>query len=427
MKVLWVSVDPCGAKAIISPNYVLGGWLTALEKGITENTNIELHECYFCNKEIKDFEYNSVFNHPIYDSFYSSKMFFILSQIAILLGKALHDRRIERIVDTIKKVKPDLVHIHGTETELGTISQLIPEIPCIISIQGIISPIHNKLYAGIPYAEVCKGDTIRRYFTLSASVFNRKGWNLYEEREKKILGSAKYIIGRTSWDRNVASILAPNAHYFVGNEILRQQFYDAQPWNKECFSEIFTIVSVITGGLFKGLETVLRSAVLLKQRNIKYKWLIVGQKSDSPNTKLFENYCQIKGNQVNIEYLGLKNTDELVSILREADLYVQPSHIENSPNSVCEAMLLGLPVIATMAGGTPTILGEDNLDFMVQEGEYYSLAGAIMNLANNFEKAQQQSVKNREIALTRHDQKKIINEYLSAYNYIIDHNKRKEV
>lgn len=33
-----------------------------------------------------------------------------------------------------------------------------------------------------------------------------------------------------------------------------------------------------------------------------------------------------------------------------------PSHIENSPNNLCEAMILGMPCIATDAGGTSTLL-----------------------------------------------------------------------
>lgn len=419
MKVLWVSVDPCGAKAIISPEYVLGGWLTALETALVNNTDIELHECFFCNKYHEDFIYNSVYNHPIYDSYYSSKRFFIKGQLSILRGKLLHDKRIDLIVDTIKKVQPDIVHIHGTETELGIIPQYIPNIPCILSIQGLISPINNKLYSGIPYSEIQKYDSIKKYLSLSASIFGKKGWHLYEQREKTILRNAKYLIGRTEWDKNVVSILAPKAKYYIGNEILRDPFYEAKPWDKKSYNDTFSIVSIITGGLFKGLETVLLTASLLKQNSFKFRWIIIGQTATSQNTKLYEKYTRIKGKDTNIEYVGRKTAEEVIELFHNSDLYVQTSHMENSPNSICEAMLLGMPVIATMAGGTATILGKDNQEFLIQDGEYYSLAGAILNISRNFDKALQQSARNRQIALGRHDRIKIAKEYIEAYKDVI--------
>lgn len=419
MKVLWVSVDPCGAKAIISPLYVLGGWLTALETALANNEDIELHECYFCNTYHKDFIYNSVFNHPIYDSYYSSKRFFIKGQLSILRGKLLHDKRIDLIVDTINKIQPDIVHIHGTETELGMIPQYITNIPCIISIQGLISPINNKLYSGIPYSEIQKYDSIKKYLSLSASIFGKKGWQLYEQREKSILRNAKYLIGRTVWDKNVVSILAPKAKYYIGNEILRDPFYKAKPWQKNSYNDTFTIVSIITGGLFKGLETVLLTASLLKQNSFKFRWIIIGQTSTSQNTKLYEKYTGIKGKETSIEYVGRKTAEEVVELFQNSDLYVQTSHMENSPNSVCEAMLLGMPVIATMAGGTATILGKDNQEFLIQDGEYYSLAGAILNISQNFDMALQASARNRQIAQNRHDRSKIAQEYIEAYKDVI--------
>ena len=43
----------------------------------------------------------------------------------------------------------------------------------------------------------------------------------------------------------------------------------------------------------------------------------------------------------------------------KSDIFVSASHIENSPNNVAEAMILGMPCIATFAGGTSSYI-EDN-------------------------------------------------------------------
>ena len=44
---------------------------------------------------------------------------------------------------------------------------------------------------------------------------------------------------------------------------------------------------------------------------------------------------------------GQKDFDPLMRRLSEANCFVLPSFIENSPNSLCEAMLLGLPCVAS--------------------------------------------------------------------------------
>ena len=40
-------------------------------------------------------------------------------------------------------------------------------------------------------------------------------------------------------------------------------------------------------------------------------------------------------------------------MLLDSHLYVYPSLMDNSPNALCEAQLLGVPCIATYVGGIP--------------------------------------------------------------------------
>ena len=91
---------------------------------------------------------------------------------------------------------------------------------------------------------------------------------------------------------------------------------------------------------------------------------------------LVERKYKTRFTDYNIELLGPLLENELINELLTADLFVHASHIENSPNSVCEAMLLGMPVIATYAGGTPSILSDKNEGLLVQDGDPYALAGS---------------------------------------------------
>jgi glycosyltransferase involved in cell wall biosynthesis len=103
-----------------------------------------------------------------------------------------------------------------------------------------------------------------------------------------------------------------------------------------------------------------------------------------------------------------------------SDLYIGTSHIENSPNSLCEALLVGVPCIATDAGGTSSLIDDGVDGILIQDGDPYSMAGAIIEIKNNYEQAIEFAGKGRERALKRHNIEKISNDLLAIYKTIAD-------
>jgi glycosyltransferase involved in cell wall biosynthesis len=82
-------------------------------------------------------------------------------------------------------------------------------------------------------------------------------------------------------------------------------------------------------------------------------------------------------------------------------------------------MLLGMPIIATYAGGIPSILGNKNEGLLFQDGDPYSLAGAIIELIEDVDYANDLAKNARQRALQRHDPEKIVNDLLQIYSSII--------
>jgi glycosyltransferase involved in cell wall biosynthesis len=123
---------------------------------------------------------------------------------------------------------------------------------------------------------------------------------------------------------------------------------------------------------------------------------------------------------MSVELLGRKEVEELVDIILSADIFVHPSHIENSSNAICEAMLLGMPVIATCAGGTATLLEHNKDGMLIQDGDPYAMAGAIIEMKNNSKHSVQMGLNARNKALIRHDPNKIIHNIQKIYKYIIN-------
>lgn len=417
MKVLWFTNTPCNASKKISPNVVVGGWLTALENEIKKCKDIELHICFYHNKNIDFFTYEGIHYYPIYHNNNSSKVNILLNRYRnFILGSPKEN--LTPLAKIVNLIKPDIIHYHGTEFNYGLLQAQVQNYSSVISIQGLLNPCKEKFFSGIPREIQSKYETILNKLVLNTANVTFKNFKYWAEREKHILSISKHIIGRTEWDKHISMLLAPQAQYYHGNEILRNEFY-LHTWNKKEFNKQFTIISTITNGSYKGLETVLKTANLLKEYRFNFKWIIVGQDSNSTYAEIVEKWLKTKYEDNNVLFVGKKGANELISLLLNADVFCQVSHIENSPNSLCEAMILGLPIVATLAGGTDSLLKHKTEGYILQEGDPYSLAGTILDISHNFEVAKDWGIKAHETAIKRHNPEKVVKEYIKIYQSIL--------
>lgn len=415
MKILWFANTPCGSSGKLDPNLNIGGWLNSLEEELVMSENVELSICFYWNEKLDSFKFKKTIYYPIFRTGNGSKS-------RRLINRALNvnndKNEIQQLLKVIELVKPDVIHVHGTEYNFGLI-QAHTNIPIVISIQGIISPYREKYFSGIPFlAAIWHEGLMAKLLFLSVIVWynemKRSGL-----RERTILSQARFIIGRTDWDRRVTRVLAPKSRYFIGNEMLRSTFYENQ-WNKNQFGNPIQIVTIMSGGLYKGLETIVKTATILKEYNIKdFDWTIIGQDEKSDLVKIVKGWLKTDFKSIDVRLVGNKNEKELVELLLKSDIYCQVSHIENSPNSLCEAMLLGMPIIASFAGGTDSILESRKEGLLVQDGDSYSLAGAILEMGEDYNKAAEMGRLARVRALERHNKELILNEILTIYNSIL--------
>lgn len=413
--VLWFTTTSCNAAKKLQNQTVVGGWLTSLENELKKIENIELHVCFYHNEKMDSFIFENVTYHPIYRSQPHNKIKALIQRYLNLIFPAKEN--IGNLLDIINNVNPNIIHIHGTESNFGLIQKYTP-IPCILSIQSIISPYVEKFFSGIPQNIANKYETIFSKLILSSAKRTYNNFNKTGIRERDIYSYTKFIMGRTTWDYNISRILSPNSIYFEGNEIMRPSFY-TNKWKKEEPSEIFHIVTTMSNGLYKGLETVVRTAQILNKTKFKFKWIIIGQKETDSNSILIKRWLKCNFNEENIQLVGKKKENELIEILLQSDLFCQVSHIENSPNSLCEAMLLGMPIIASMVGGSDTLLENKMEGILIQDGDPYSLAGAIYQTKQNYKRAIEMGSNAYKKASIRHNPKKIVNEVLHAYQYIL--------
>ncbi len=95
--------------------------------------------------------------------------------------------------------------------------------------------------------------------------------------------------------------------------------------------------------VYKGFEMILFVSKILKDRGVHFNWKIAGVSKDNYLVKMFsENFHAV---QDHIDLLGSVEEEELSILLCNSDMYIQTSRIENSPNGLVEAMLIGMPCV----------------------------------------------------------------------------------
>ena len=96
-----------------------------------------------------------------------------------------------------------------------------------------------------------------------------------------------------------------------------------------------------------------------------------------------------------------------------------PSAIENSPNSLCEAQILGVPTIASYCGGTPTLVEDGKSGFLYRYEEFEMLAQTIIRLFTLTDFSELSECE-RVTAFRRHDKTKNAMDLKTIYQQMIN-------
>lgn len=421
MKVLWFSNTPSLARKIIynEDSIKTGNWIESLEKEIRKDLDLTLGIVFY-GKAGQNYQRINNENVTYFvipnkiDNFYKK----LLSNF---LGKIENENDLTLYKRVVNEFKPDLIHIWGLESPFISILPEINNIPIIIHLQGILNPYSYKYYnaftkreinRAIPSKERIKGIS---YFS-SMTRFNKKLL-----RESKSLKYIENYLGRTDWDRRCVKVMSPSARYFQCDEIMRDDFYKSI-WGKKRTNKL-VFFTTISEAPFKGIETIFQVAALLRSNypKLEFRWDIAGLNIDSLSVRVMSKRGYDIKSKFN--YLGYINSKELVENMLKADIFIYLSRIENGCNAVQEAMLLGMPIICTFAGGLSTTINDKVTGILVQEGEPFSISGAIIELIENPSFAETIGKNARHVALARHNPNKISNTVLLVYKTLISESK----
>ena len=299
----------------------------------------------------------------------------------------------------------------------------------IANIQGLAGPYMRYADGGLSlwekWTNITPLDFYRGTFLLNA----KRSFEHRAECEHYVLTHITDIIGRTQWDYDHVMTVNPRLHYHFMNETLRDSFYEKPLWNyARCKKH--TIFVSNSGSALKGAHQVLKALpIILRQ----YPDTMVNFCGSSVMSNNLRDLLRFQGYhlylrrlvkrlhlQEHVHFLGSLSEAQMKQQFLDANVYVMPSAIENSPNSLCEAQILGTPVVASYCGGTPTLLIEGQTGYFYRYEEFEQLAQLVMRLFE-IENGIGLSATEMEVADKRHDREKNAQRLAEIYNDIMRH------
>lgn len=339
------------------------------------------------------------------------------------------------IEEKIKKIftneKPDIIHIWGTEykhtyyfIEVAEKMGLLDK--CVVSIQGLVSVIGKYHFDNGLSGSVKLGFSIHDLIKKQNILFQKRDYINRGKYEIESLQKVKNVIGRTEWDKAITEIINPNAKYYICNESLRNGFYTKE-WNIDSIERHSLFVSQCNYPL-KGFHYLIQAMPYIVKTYPDTVLYTTGYDLLNLN---FHNIIRISyyqlylrklikknGLQNNIVFLGILDEEQMVKQYLKTHVFISPSTIENSSNSIGEAMLIGSPVVASNVGGTKSMLRDGVEGFLYPHDEPYMIAAYVKMFFESDEMCLKMSTEARKHAKKTHDRTTNINRLIEIYNNI---------
>lgn len=408
MKIIWI----CNKKLDIISSILkeekncFGGWLDSTSNLLLQNKKINLCVLFPEDKEIKGQNKNLIF--------YSFKK--------------------KDCYNKFKKIftefQPNIIHIWGTEfihtkIAMDVVNDLKLSEKCFISIQGLVSICGKYHYTeGIPFKTIYSF-TLKEIIKRNNIFFSKKEFIKRGTSEIKAIQQAENVIGRTDWDRAITNQINSKINYHFCNESLRDGFYLKQ-WELKNVEKYSIFVSQCNYPI-KGFHFLLEAMPYIIKKYPNAHIYTTGKnilESSMCNKLLLSSYQRylvklIRKNKLenNITFLGQLSEADMIEQYLKAHVFVSPSTIENSSNSIGEAMLLGCPVVSSDVGGVKNLLMHEKEGYIYQTSAPYMLAYYIDQIFKDNIKSCELSKNARQHALKTHDRQKNLKQLLNIYNF----------
>lgn len=421
IRVLWLCnaiIPQVSAKLDISTG-TGGGWLNQLSDIFDKRDDIEL--CVVAPFLQRDELVHTTFGNK-------SKFYGFPKKIR---EPWRYDDSVEEVfVRIFAEFKPDLVHIFGTEFPhtLSMVRAFNNPDKTIIHVQGIISAIAKHYTAFLP-EKVVKGYSFRDFIKRDNIEDQKHKFELRGKYEIEAIKKVGHVFHRTEWDEAVIKEINPTVCLHYAQEMMREAFYSGTWSYKEC--EKYSIFISQGNYPLKGLHIMLEALRTLKERYGKVKLYIAGDDIltvGSLKQKIREGYySKYIGKLIkewnlteHVEFTGPLSEEQMKQRYLKSNVFVSASSIENSSNSVAEAMLLGVPIVSSFVGGCTSLVEHGVNGLLYQADAPYMLAYYICKIFEDKDIASSIGRKEVEKACALYEKEKIVDSILQTYKEMLE-------
>jgi glycosyltransferase involved in cell wall biosynthesis len=361
-------------------------WVIALAAALAQREDIDLHLITATSgiQKSQTVSKNGITFHLIRHTFpFSVRGFPDYMRLDLLTGYAQLRRGVKQL---LRVVQPDVIHIHGTEYGYG-LAVLNANAPAIVSIQGIV----NELARVAP----------SMFYTLQSRI------------ERTVIRNASYFGTRTAWANGFIRKLNGTAAIYHLPEAINPLFFAGT--GQETNANILIVGRILQP---KGIEEALAAMSIVVSQIPSAKLLVVGNGAARYLEEL-KRFIKLQGIQANVEWLGFRKAEEVAALHKAAAILIHPSHLDNSPNSVAEAMASGLPVIASRVGGIPSMIEDRVTGLLTEPRNPRELAEAIVWLLQNEPERKRLARRAQKVAFERHFPSRVAEKTMSVYKELI--------
>jgi len=414
ISILWTSniVLPAVAARLGVPETPFGGWLSVTTNRLAGVEGLRLGVAM--RAPVKSFQ------HIHQDG---------IDYFALPQGKGdSYDIRQADCGRVLSEFAPDILHVEGTEMAYTRRFLSSWSGRRLISLQGVING-HKKYQFG----NLSLGDFLNprhpQHLVVGLALLAN---NLLKFRprlrgERETIAMADHILGRTIWDRAQANWLNPEAQYHHCPRILRDPFYGKNWSRAEC--EPYSIFVGNGASALKGAHFAVRALAQIHRKFPDAKLYIAGrnpwslsrlsaQRLVGYSVYLMDLISDL-GLRDHVIFTGQLDAENMAERMRRSHVVLLSSVIENSPNTLAEAMLMGVPAVPSYVGGVPSMAQDGKEALFYRAGDSAMLAWQLQRIFEDDDLAEDLSQAAQVRARNTHDPKFITETMVDVYRTVI--------
>lgn len=330
----------------------------------------------------------------------------------------------------LRSFKPDVIHSWGVEFShtLAMVNAAEAEgmqAKMVASIQGLCAVLSEHYTDGMPEKTV-QGSTLRDFLKKDNIAAQKEKFRLRGLLEQETVRKLKHVMGRTSWDRHYTTLWNPEVTYHFCNETLREPFYEGCWAYENCRK--YRIFAPGCSYPIKGFHLLLEAFAEVVKAYPDATLAVTGGSFFAEGLKVklrqgsYERYLaaltERYGLADRIQFLGKLSADGMKQAYLDANAFVMPSTMENSPNVLGESMLLKVPAIAADVGGVRDLMTEGE-GIIYPSLDTKQLAEQIKAVFAMEEKAADMGIKASAHARITHDPQKNLQDLIAIYEEIM--------